>query len=581
MKYLIHLNNLFSLKQKKIAFYLTILMLVAMMLEILSLNFLFLLISYMVDPSDIVKFKFYPLLKNFSEANEISVILSITIFFLGIFVLKTFSTVFLSFKQSKFFADTREDLSHNFLRGYLYMPRIFHLRSNTSNLIKNITFEIDSLIVSLRSFSIIVMEIIFLIGVSIFLLFINYKITIIAFALLTIFSGLYTVLNSKKILEIGKSRIKVIQDRLQKIIEGLTGSKVYELTGSQENLLDDFRILNKKNTKINYILEFRNSLPRPLFELFILLIIIFFFIIIHKDNELLKNSFPLIAVFLTAAYRLVPSFSRIMSSFQQFQFYVQTAERLARDKENFISGDISKQNELKNFSFSNLIEIKNLSFSYDKNYRSIKNLILKDINFKIYKGSKVGIYGESGSGKSTILDLIMGLSSAQLGEILVDDKKIENVKKNWQKSIGCVPQDVFIINDTLKKNIAFGVPENKIDENKLDNAIKNSQLSEFKKSLKFGYNTLLGDSGSRLSGGQKQRLGIARALYNDPQVLIFDESTSALDPLTEKIIIEEIFLNNKDKTIIFVSHNKNNLKFCDNVYEIADRSIITKNNEFK
>ena len=277
MKYLIHLNNLFSLKQKKIAFYLTILMLVAMMLEILSLNFLFLLISYMVDPSDIVKFKFYPLLKNFSEANEISVILSITIFFLGIFVLKTFSTVFLSFKQSKFFADTREDLSHNFLRGYLYMPRIFHLRSNTSNLIKNITFEIDSLIVSLRSFSIIVMEIIFLIGVSIFLLFINYKITIIAFALLTIFSGLYTVLNSKKILEIGKSRIKVIQDRLQKIIEGLTGSKVYELTGSQENLLDDFRILNKKNTKINYILEFRNSLPRPLFELFIFLIIIFFF----------------------------------------------------------------------------------------------------------------------------------------------------------------------------------------------------------------------------------------------------------------------------------------------------------------
>ena len=335
MKYLFYLNNLFSLKQKKIAFYLTILMLIAMLLEILSLNFLFLLISYMVDPSNILKFKFYPFLESFSETNKISIILTITIFFLLIFVLKTFSIIFLSYKQSKFFADTRENLSHTFLKGYIYMPRLFHLRSNTSNLIKNITFEIDSLIVSLRSFSIITMEVIFLIGVSIFLLFINYKVTIIAFVLLTIFSGLYSILNSKKILEIGRSRIRVVQERLQKIIEGLTGSKVYELTGSQENLLDDFKILNKKNTKISFILEFRNSLPRPLFELFILLIISFFFIIIHKDSNLLKNSFPIIAVFLTAAYRLVPSFSRIISSFQQFQFYVQTAERLSRDKENF------------------------------------------------------------------------------------------------------------------------------------------------------------------------------------------------------------------------------------------------------
>ena len=187
------------------------------------------------------------------------------------------------------------------------------------------------------------------------------------------------------------------------------------------------------------------------------------------------------------------------------------------------------------------------------------------MNFEIKKKSKIGIIGQSGSGKSTFLDILMGLLEPQQGNIFVDDKKIENVKNNWQKIIGCVPQEVFILDNTLKHNIAFGVKKKDIDIKKINLAIKLANLEDLKSSLKFGIETLVGEKGSRLSGGQRQRIGIARALYNDPEILIFDEATNALDAKTEKEIVREIFDKSLDKTIIFVSHNKENHKFCDNI----------------
>lgn len=162
----------------------------------------------------------------------------------------------------------------------------------------------------------------------------------------------------------------------------------------------------------------------------------------------------------------------------------------------------------------------------------------------------------------------MGLISPQEGKILIDENSIESVKTQWQKNIGCVPQDVFIIDDTLKKNIAFGLPNESIDDNRVKRVIELANLSELQNTLKLGIEDKIGEAGKRISGGQRQRIGIARALYRDPEILIFDEATNALDIETEKNIIREIFVNTKDKTIIFVSHNQENLKYCDSIYKI-------------
>ena len=216
----------------------------------------------------------------------------------------------------------------------------------------------------------------------------------------------------------------------------------------------------------------------------------------------------------------MPSFGKILTNIQKFQYNIAAAQKLSIDKERFVSLE-EENKKIIPIEFENHIEIKNLNFSYDKNFKNDKNFVLKDVNLKFKKGSKIGIVGKSGCGKSTLVDLLMGISSPQSGKIFIDGKNLENFKKNWHKVIGCVPQDVFILDEILKKNIAFGLPDEDINDEKLEKAIYLSNLSELKNSLKHGVDTLVGEKGSRLSGGQRQRIGIARALYHNPKSFIF------------------------------------------------------------
>ena len=546
-----------------------------MALEILTLNSMLVLLSYMTNPSSLSDSKFFIYFQNLNLNFDLNVIMIFA--FVNIFIFKTFFNIFKNWKENKFIHLFRAELSHVYFKGYLYLPRIFHLRTNTSDLINNITVEVTKLMIAVHALAIIVMEFIVLIGIAFFLLFINYKLTIISFFLLTIFSFLLSYVNSKKIMTMGKNIVKINQLKLKSIIEGFSGSKAFELTGSQKYVLEDFSKQNIDFAKISYNVGFRNTLPRPLFELFILLIVGSIVISTFQDKSQITNIIPTLGVFLTAAYRLMPSFARIVESVQKFQFNIQSAEKLSRDKDKFTNIQNETKDTTPNMFFKNSIVFQKVSFSYNKNLKLDSNFVLKDVNFEIAKGSKIGIVGKSGSGKSTFLDIMMGLNFPQFGEILIDGKKINNIKARWQKVIGCVPQEVFILDDTLRRNVAFGLPEASINNDKVASAIRLANLEDFKNSLKFGLETLVGESGSRLSGGQRQRIGIARALYNEPNVLIFDEATNALDEQTERKIIKEIFETKKEKTIIFVSHNLKNLSLCDKIYEVKNKNLYKLN----
>ena len=542
-----------------------------MVFEILMLNSLLILLNFFSNPSSIDNSSAIIYLKSLNLDFELY--LQILAIFGIIYLSKTSINILISWKENKFMSLTRAELSHTFFEGYLYLPRIFHLRTNMSETIKNITDEIGHLIAALNALGIVMMEVIVLTGLTIFLLYINFKIALISFILLLLFSIALSYFNTKKIFWMGKNRVKFFQLRLKYIIEGLSGSKVFALSGAQKKVVSDFNEYNYKIASITHNVGFRNNLPKPLFELFVLLITISFLLIVFEDHSQIKNIIPTLGVFLSAAYRLIPSFGAIMSNLQRFQFNIPAAEKLSRDKEKFNEENKTTDSKVK-LNFTESIILENISYSYNKNIKLDKNFVLKDINLKIKKGSKIGIIGDSGSGKSTFLDIIMGLIVPQKGKILVDEKKIQEVKGGWQKTIGCVPQDVFILDDTLRKNIAFGLPDDQIDNEKVNKAIVSANLTELKNSLKFGLETLVGDKGSRLSGGQRQRIGIARALYNDSNVLIFDEATNALDIETEKNIIKEIFLTKENKTIIFASHNLNNLIYCDSIYEVKGRTLV-------
>ena len=575
MKYFYQINKILTKKQKRAAIFLTLLMLVSMAFEVLTLNSLFVLLSYMTNSSTLEDSHLIAYLKNINLNYDINLL--IAALFVFIFTLKTLINIFISWKQNRFTFFIRAELSHLFFSGYLCLPSIFHLRTNTSDLIKNITIEVEHFSHALNALLIIAMEIVILLGLSAFLLFIDLKITILSIVSHIFFSLVINFFNAKKILSMGKKRVKIVQLRLKSIIEGFSGSKVFELTGSQKNLIGNFSIYNNDIAKIASNVSFRMDLLKPLFELFVLLLIGIIFIFNFENQSGLKNIVPLLGVFLTAAYRLVPSFGRILSNIQKFQYNVQAAEKLSKDIEKFDSQNREINKNSEKFDFKESVRFENAGFSYVDDLEKDSNFVLKDIDLNIKKGSKIGIIGHSGSGKSTFLDLIMGLIFSQKGKILIDGKKIESVKSSWQKNIGCVPQDVFILDDTLKRNIAFGLPNELIDEKKVNKAIDLANLTEFKNSLQSGLETFLGESGSRLSGGQRQRIGIARALYNSPNVLIFDEATNALDVETEKKIINEIFSLKEGNTIIFVSHNKDNLIFCDLIYEVRDRNLFSVN----
>lgn len=572
MNYFSKLNKILNLNQKRSLAYLSALMVVAMLFEILTLYALLILLKTFSDPTMISTSQIILYIKSFNF--ELNLFAQILFIFLLIFLIKNFIVIYISWMETSYISMTRAQLSHDYFNGYLHLPRIFHLRTNISETIKNITIEIDHLIAAIHSISIILMEIIILIGLVIFLIFVNYKIAISSFFALLIFSYFMNLLNSKKILKMGRERVKFIQLRLKYIMEGLGGSKVFNLTNMQNKIMEDFNKYNYKIANISRNVAFRNNLPKPLFEFFILLIVVISFYFISKNNFNISEIVPIFGVFLTAAYRLVPSFGRLMSNLQRFQFNIQSVEKLSKDKEKFIEQSNKKNDSKEKLIFKNNVTFKNVNFSYSKNLKIDQNFVLKNLNFELKIKDSIGIIGKSGSGKSTFLDLLMGLMDPQQGEIFIDNKQLKDIKNSWQKNIGCVPQEVFIADSSIKENVAFGLSEENIDIEKVNKAIEIANLSTLVKNLNFGINTILGEKGSRISGGQRQRIGIARAMYNNPDIIILDEATSALDIETEKNIIDEIFSSAKNKTIIIVSHKYENLRYCKKIYEIKNRTLI-------
>ena len=559
------LKNILNIFQKKQFIFLFCFMLLAVLLEILVLKFLLIILNFFSNPGNDINSSTVIFLQNLK--GDLSFPFLIICIFVIIFLLKTLINIFLNFQKGKFLFNTKADVSLRLMRGYLYMPRVFHMRTNTSELVRNITVEVDNLMTSLLNILTIILDASVLIGLVIFLCFVNFEITIISFFALVFFSFLVSGVNRKKTIQLGKKRVKIIQLRLKNIIEALSGSKTFTITGSRDKAISDFSVNNSQLAKLSYKNFFRNGLPKPLFELFTVLIIGSFFIFVQQKNLEISSIIPTLGVFLAAVYRLIPSFANIMSNIQSYQFNIQCVTNLSNDLEKF--KNIKNINQEK-INFIKSLDFNDVTFSYGSNERST---VFKNINISIKKGSKIGIVGPSGSGKSTFLDIFMGLLPVQSGQVLIDGKNIKNQESGWQKNIGCVPQEVFISDDTLKKNVAFGESDEKIDNTKLLRAIELAGLKNFVENLDLKENTIIGERGSRVSGGQRQRIGIARAFYNNPDVLILDEATNALDEQIEKKIIDEIFSTGINRTIIFVSHNYQNLRHCDSIYKIENQRL--------
>lgn len=548
-------------------FFLTI---IAMIIEVSSIITFLPLVSEFLESGE----KFY-FLKNIIFFKGIDYIYILIFLFLSIHFFKFLYLFFFYYTQNKFINNLSANLTVRLFNKYLYQGYEIQTNNKTSVMIRNLITETKMVCSSFVSpVFMIIIEIITISGIVIFLFFFKPDIALIT-GVLFFFLILFYSLSIKKHFLIWGSARQFLNNMSLKIglnvLNGIKDIMIY----SKENF---FKYkFNQNETEFARVSKFYQTfqqLPRLVLE-FIFIFFLIFLIIYLKTQNLSNNEILEIAsVFAISGVKIIPSASKIIGSFQMLKFGIPALESIIN--EDIKSIDHYRQEHFSkclNYNFKDNIILNNISFAYQKNN---KQLIFENLNFKIEKNKIIGIFGNSGSGKSTFVDILSGLLAPVSGSILIDGKNIGKNSKLLRSIFAYVPQNVFILDDTIQNNIVFGENDNEIDIERLNNAIHQSQLKYFVESLPKGVNTIVGERGSVISGGQIQRIGIARAIYHNAEVLIFDESTNALDQNTENQIIEEIKQLKKFKTTIIISHNIKILQICDNIYELKNKTLNIK-----
>jgi ABC-type multidrug transport system fused ATPase/permease subunit len=493
-----------------------------------------------------------------------------------IFLFKNLFLFLLLFLQGKLLKELRSATSNKLYHYYIYMPYIKHLNHNPSILIRSVTSDIKAAFAFIQSHIMMIRESLILAALFIFLVVVD---PLISFFLL-FFLGIPVISFYNFYKKILKSKGKYLQtllgDEIKTVNQSLGAIKETKLFNKEYHFLSYFKNLVQKKENLSFFSYLISGSPRLFLEvmaLFSVALISAFLILFGKTPEAIL---PLISLFAVSAVRFIPALNVITASLTTIRFLQPSFDLVTKEIKKLKSSsilfkrDTTTQIEAKNFKLNDAIIMKDISFDYEEGMRAT----LRNINLQVKKGKSVGIIGKSGSGKSTLVDIMLGLLEPQKGGVYFDDKNIKNELSLWQKQIGYIPQDIYLLDDSIKKNITFGLKEEEIDEKILLQTLKVSQLKDFVDTLPDAMNTFVGDRGVKLSGGERQRIGIARALYNLPKIMVFDEATSSLDIENENKILDEIYENKDDKTLIIISHRNNTVKYCDLIYVLEDGKLI-------
>lgn len=494
-------------------------------------------------------------------------ILSLMIF-AATFVLKGMYLTFLTWLNARYSYTVKADISQTLIAKYLAAPYEFHLQRNSAQLIRNLTTESDQLVIyGLNPLLTILSEGAVILTIGIFLLFIEPIGTLVVISLLVILSFVFQRTLSEYIKKIGIVRQDADGMLIQKSQEALGGIKDVKVLGKEQHFLQQFEMHNRSSSDVSAKQHTLIQIPRMYLETIGAVIFsVLIFLLISEDEDFQKV-FAVLGVFALSAFRLLPSANRILSSLNALCFVDTVVATLSNHltKDTLSESHIpSIDNNIEILAFNRCIKIENLSYQYP----GTNAYALSDINFTIMKGESIGIVGKSGSGKSTLSDTILGLLKPCQGSIYVDDMDIHKSINSWNNLIGYVPQDIFLLDESIRRNIAFGEIDEDIDSNRINDVLTQVQLNEFISSLPKGIDTHLGERGVRLSGGQKQRIAIARALYRNTQALVFDEASSSLDNETESEIVSAIKSLKGIRTTIIIAHRLSTIEHCDRVVEL-------------
>ena len=560
-------------KYQKNLISLTLCLFFSSIVEIIGISLIPLFISFVIDPNILLQNDKLNFLNNFLENySDLKIAITGSILICILFVFKNIFIAFCIFYEANFIKNIKLYNSRKIFEYYIFNSYKFLLDKNPSLIVRTVTTDVEQAVNYLKNISLLIKEGLVLTLIIFLLLLTNTSITIITFFSLGLFSFIFFSLIKKNLkkrgqlnLEYGSRLIKIINQTFNAIKDVKLYSKEIFLT----NLHQKNYTVIQKNYLVNFVLT---SLPKLFLEVLVVILIVGMIIFLYLQQGNIINSIPLITLMTIASIRLMPSFNSITKSLSSMKYNLASLNSLLTILDNANIPNISEiknNNPLKkNVSFDHSIELKNVSFSYSNN--NIK--ILDNLNLKIKKNSKIALIGKSGSGKTTIVDLIIGLLYPTSGQILVDGK--DNKKEISLLNTGYIPQNFYLFDDTIKNNVAFGIPENLIEIDKVKKALEFAKLDEFVENLEDKYETQIGNQGIKLSGGQKQRIIIARSAYYNPEILILDEATSAIDEEIEREFINNLIKISKNKTLIIISHRSSTIESCDEVYKLENKKLL-------
>lgn len=505
-----------------------------------------------------------------------------------LYLLKNVYLFFLMRFQAKFTYAKNYQLASRLFRGYLHNPYLFHLKYNSAELLRNVNLVRNTIQLVFLPLMVFFTEATLMLAIFILFVWVDPFSALVISGGLGILGGSYYRLVRGKMNDLGE-RIKLHDGKaIQQLYQGLSSIKEVKILGREEFFDKAFSKHLWGFTHANYINQVISQSPRYYNETIMVMLVLGTMSFYLFSGENLGSILVTFTLFAVAVIRIIPSANRITWAVTCLQVGIPSLEEVyshLRFSEKY-AANVIKKKPLNKMVFEREIELRNISYEYEGS----STLSLKSVFLTIPKKSWVGIVGPSGSGKTTVSDVIIGLLSPLRGEVLVDGKDIKNELLVWQMQIGYVPQSIFLADDTIQGNVAFGLDQNNIEEKKIWEALNLAQLDGFVRELPNGLNTIVGENGTRLSGGQKQRIGIARALYHEPQVLVLDEATSALDNKTERDFMKAIENLSGKKTIISVAHRLTTVKSCNTIFfldhgHLSDsgtyESLLEKNPKFR
>ena len=557
------IKKLFSKEEIKKLLGITVFSIIISLSEVVGLSTIVPFMAMVTNQNIIFENKYLKVIYNFFNFESTKNF----IFYFGItiviiFLIKNILNIFFNYVLVSFTRNNYYKFTNRLMNNYLKYSYQNFVKKNSNDLIKNITIEANWVVVLIQNCLMMVSEICVVVFIYIVMLYVDLKITL----FVSIFMGInillikYFLIN--KVKKWGKDRFDATQEYYQIIGSTFGNYKFIKLQSDDKSILNNFKTSCKKYTEVDKKYTFVQPVPRLILEFLgfsIVVVLIIFSVMMYDENGLAKIM-PVISVFFIGLYRILPSVNRIINYYQVVVFYKKSLDIIAEELESEVENIENNPIEL-----NKKIELKNICFEFEEGKE-----VLKNINLNIFKGEKVAFVGESGSGKTTLVDLITGLYKPKNGNIYLDNIKLED--KNigyWRQSIGYIPQEVYLFDGTIADNVVFNREYN---EERLIESLKKARIWEFL-NKKEGIKTIVGDRGIMLSGGQKQRIAIARALYDNPEVLVLDEATSALDNETEEEIMKEIYDVSKDRTLIIVAHRLTTLKDCDRIFVISNGGI--------